>query len=92
MPYSGEKESGRARKAIESGGRLARAASKPCRIPGIGRADGITGKFISAVHDDWKAFGSIKTELDATDIYTMRRISPDTLDRLKLADKSSDKK
>ena len=40
-------------------------------------SDGLTGKLISAAHDDWKNFNSRGAELSETDLYTMRRIRPD---------------
>ncbi len=47
-------------------------------------SDGITGKLISAMHDDWKDFEGRKDELATTEIYTMRRIAPDMFERFKL--------
>jgi NAD(P)-dependent dehydrogenase (short-subunit alcohol dehydrogenase family) len=39
-------------------------------------SDGITGKLISAVWDPWSALGAHIGDLNATDIYTLRRIVP----------------
>jgi len=39
-------------------------------------SDGITGKLISAVWDDWQHFADHKEELATTDIYALRRIVP----------------
>jgi NAD(P)-dependent dehydrogenase (short-subunit alcohol dehydrogenase family) len=39
-------------------------------------SDGITGKLLSAVWDPWPDLPSHKADLDATDIYTLRRITP----------------
>lgn len=39
-------------------------------------SDGITGKLISAVWDPWQRFDAHRTDLQSTDIYTLRRIVP----------------
>ena len=38
-------------------------------------SDGIKGKLISALWDDWKSFDKYKKILQNSDIYTLRRIS-----------------
>jgi 3-oxoacyl-[acyl-carrier protein] reductase len=40
-------------------------------------SDGITGRLISAVWDDWANLPEKRDELAASDIYTLRRITPD---------------
>jgi NAD(P)-dependent dehydrogenase (short-subunit alcohol dehydrogenase family) len=40
-------------------------------------SDGITGKLIAAVWDPWRTLAAHRAELDATDIYTIRRILPE---------------
>jgi NAD(P)-dependent dehydrogenase (short-subunit alcohol dehydrogenase family) len=40
-------------------------------------SDGITGRLLSAVWDDWANLPSHRAELDTSDIYTLRRITPD---------------
>ena len=40
-------------------------------------SDGVTGKLISAKWDPWKRLHEYKAELDATDIYALRRIVPE---------------
>ncbi len=40
-------------------------------------SDGISGRLISAVWDDWAGLPEKKDELAAGDIYTLRRITPD---------------
>ena len=39
-------------------------------------SDGITGRIISAVWDPWQHLEARRSELDASDIYTLRRITP----------------
>jgi NAD(P)-dependent dehydrogenase (short-subunit alcohol dehydrogenase family) len=40
-------------------------------------SDGITGRLISAVWDDWANLPNQRDELTASDIYTLRRITPE---------------
>jgi 3-oxoacyl-[acyl-carrier protein] reductase len=44
----------------------------------------LTGKTISAVHDDWKTFGAIAKQLNESDLYTFKRVYPNFTHRLKL--------
>jgi 3-oxoacyl-[acyl-carrier protein] reductase len=37
-------------------------------------SDGITGKLISAVWDDWQRWPQHLSELETSDVYTLRRI------------------
>jgi NAD(P)-dependent dehydrogenase (short-subunit alcohol dehydrogenase family) len=39
-------------------------------------SDGITGRLISAIWDPWETLATRRADLDATDIYTLRRIVP----------------
>jgi 3-oxoacyl-[acyl-carrier protein] reductase len=40
-------------------------------------SDGITGRLLSAVWDDWANLPTQRDQLSASDIYTLRRITPD---------------
>jgi len=40
------------------------------------RSDGITGRLLSAVWDDWERLAERRAELQAGDVYTLRRIVP----------------
>jgi NAD(P)-dependent dehydrogenase (short-subunit alcohol dehydrogenase family) len=40
-------------------------------------SDGISGRLISAVWDNWEALADRREQLDRTDIYTLRRIVPE---------------
>jgi len=44
---------------------------------GSAASDGITGKLISAVWDPWETLGERRNELNGTDLYTLRRITPE---------------
>jgi hypothetical protein len=39
-------------------------------------SDGITGRLISAVWDPWETLENRRADLDGTDVYTLRRITP----------------
>lgn len=39
-------------------------------------SDGISGKLLSAVWDPWQSLNEHRTDLDETDVYTLRRIVP----------------
>lgn len=43
---------------------------------GSAASDGVTGKILSAVWDPWKDLPSHLSDLDRTDVYTLRRITP----------------
>ncbi|MEE8346169.1 MAG: SDR family oxidoreductase [Dehalococcoidia bacterium] len=40
-------------------------------------SDGLTGKFLSAVWDDWRSLPERITEVMSSDIYTLRRVTPE---------------
>ena len=48
-----------------------------CAYLASAESDGVTGKLISAKWDPWKRLHEYKAELDATDIYALRRITPE---------------
>lgn len=75
----------------EKYGKVLKSGGVPLEVPASlvvflasEESNGVSGKILSAVHDDWKNFGRKKGELKGTDMYTMRRISPDLLERLRL--------
>jgi NAD(P)-dependent dehydrogenase (short-subunit alcohol dehydrogenase family) len=39
-------------------------------------SDGITGRLLSAVWDDWRGLPAIRERLQASDVFTLRRILP----------------
>jgi 3-oxoacyl-[acyl-carrier protein] reductase len=43
---------------------------------GSAASDGITGRLLSAVWDPWEHLASYRADLDASDVYTLRRIIP----------------
>jgi 3-oxoacyl-[acyl-carrier protein] reductase len=60
----------------EGGTPLDKAASL-CVYLGSPASDGISGKLISAVWDPWSTLADHSEELAGTDIYTLRRITPE---------------
>jgi 3-oxoacyl-[acyl-carrier protein] reductase len=45
-------------------------------------SDGITGKLISAMHDDWQRWPKLRDKLASSDLYTLRRLDASTIRRL----------
>ena len=43
---------------------------------GSSASDGITGRLLSAVWDPWKTLADFREALEASDIYTLRRVTP----------------
>jgi 3-oxoacyl-[acyl-carrier protein] reductase len=41
------------------------------------RSDGVSGRLLSAVWDDWESLPDRREELAGTDVYTLRRITPE---------------
>lgn len=65
----------------DSGGTPFELAASLCAYLASRDSDGVTGKLISARYDDWAHLRERVSELDSTDIYTMRRIDPSTVNR-----------
>jgi len=59
----------------ETGGVHPSVAADLAVFLGSGLSDGITGKLISAVWDDWRVFPDHVEELSRSDVYTLRRIT-----------------
>ena len=63
----------------ENGGASVQNAAELIAYLASDISDGITGKLISAVWDDWKEFHEHKKFLENPEIYTLRRIIPESL-------------
>ncbi|MGZ5279168.1 MAG: SDR family NAD(P)-dependent oxidoreductase [Pseudobdellovibrionaceae bacterium] len=61
-------------KQKEQGGAPLNKGAELAVFLGSQQSDGITGKLISAVWDDWENFPSHKEQLKSSDVYTLRRI------------------
>lgn len=67
----------RARRQKEQGGTPLERGADLCVFLLSADSDGITGKLISAVWDPWSDLQSHVSELNRTDIYTLRRVVPE---------------
>lgn len=63
-------------KQKQEGGVPLHHAAALCAFLASNASDGITGKLISAVWDDWQTLSTHLHEMQASDIYTLRRIVP----------------
>lgn len=59
-----------------SGGTALEVGASLCAFLGTTESDGITGRLISAVWDPWKKLPEFINDLNNSDIYTLRRITP----------------
>lgn len=66
----------RIQKLTASGGTPLELGANLCVYLGSGESDGITGRLLSAQWDPWETLRDHRADLDATDIYTLRRIIP----------------
>lgn len=60
----------------QSGGTPMERGAALCVFLGSRQSDGITGKLISAVWDPWERLAEFRGALEASDVYTLRRILP----------------
>jgi NAD(P)-dependent dehydrogenase (short-subunit alcohol dehydrogenase family) len=63
-------------KQRDSGGTSPELGGRLCAYLASPAGDGITGRLISAQWDPWERMESFKDEMQATDVYTLRRIVP----------------
>lgn len=61
----------------KTGGASLEIGAKLCAYLASSEMDGITGKLISAIWDPWQHFHQVKDQLLQSDIYTLRRITPE---------------
>ena len=81
---AGSKEHERAGKAIASKGVPLELPASLVVFLASDASGSLTGKVISAVHDNWKEFGATAQKLNDSDLYTMKRVYPNFAERLKL--------
>ena len=67
----------RAVKQSQTGGVPLALGADLCVYLASEQSNGISGKLISAKWDPWSSLHKYRDELDATDIYTLRRITPE---------------
>lgn len=63
-------------KQKQDGGAPPSKAADLCAFLLASASDGITGRLISAVWDPWQTLPERRTDLERTDVYTLRRIVP----------------
>jgi 3-oxoacyl-[acyl-carrier protein] reductase len=73
---TGEREYAQAMRAAESETAAIERAAALCVFLGSAASDGITGRLLSAVWDNWAALPARLAELRASDVFTLRRITP----------------
>lgn len=66
----------RALKQHEDGGVPLERGAELAVFLACSESDGITGRLLSAVWDDWRALPDRRAELATTDVFTLRRIAP----------------
>jgi NAD(P)-dependent dehydrogenase (short-subunit alcohol dehydrogenase family) len=66
----------RARKQREEGGAPLEKGAALAAFLASAQSDGITGRLLSAVWDDWARLAERREDLEKTDVYTLRRIVP----------------
>ena len=72
---TGGKEHAAAVKALEAGAETVRAAVELIMFLASDASDGVTGKLISAVWDNWRELPGRVAELRASDVFTVRRVA-----------------
>jgi NAD(P)-dependent dehydrogenase (short-subunit alcohol dehydrogenase family) len=66
----------RMKKVADEGGTPLDVGAELTVFLGSAASDGITGRLLSAVWDPWRDLPGHRAELDASDVYTLRRIVP----------------
>ena len=72
---AGDKEIAAARKALAGGDETLRAAVELVVFLASDASDGVTGKLVAALWDNWRDFPAHVRELAASDVFTLRRLA-----------------
>jgi NAD(P)-dependent dehydrogenase (short-subunit alcohol dehydrogenase family) len=72
---AGEKALAEAKKVKETGGTPLDVPAALAVFLASDESDGLTGKLISAVWDDWQSMGKRVPEIVSSDLYTLRRVT-----------------
>lgn len=72
----GEKLYAKIQQVRDGGGAPMEKGAALCVFLGSNASDGVNGKLISAIWDDWNDFPNHTDDLQRTDVYTLRRIIP----------------
>jgi NAD(P)-dependent dehydrogenase (short-subunit alcohol dehydrogenase family) len=70
----------RAVKQQQDGGTALEKGAELAEFLASAASDGITGRLLSAVWDDWRSLPDRREQLAASDVYTLRRIVPEDRD------------
>jgi 3-oxoacyl-[acyl-carrier protein] reductase len=81
-PAAGERALAEARLQLETGGTSPELAAALVVFLASDDSDGLTGKLIAAPYDPWREWAGKADELNATPLYTIRRLDPFTLRKL----------
>lgn len=73
---AGEKARAEAKRQLESGGTSPETAAALAVFLASAASDGLTGRLISAVWDDWRGMAKRVPEIVSSDLYTLRRVTP----------------
>ncbi|HTW94197.1 MAG TPA: SDR family oxidoreductase [Tepidisphaeraceae bacterium] len=76
-PGGAVREYERARKQKDEGGVAPAKAAELVVFLASPESDGISGRLISAVWDNWRTLAAHRAELMGSDIYTLRRVTPE---------------
>jgi hypothetical protein len=76
-PTGARREYERAMAQVQSGGTPPEKAAALVLFLASSASDGITGRLISALWDDWASLPDRRDQLAKSDIYTLRRIVPE---------------
>jgi 3-oxoacyl-[acyl-carrier protein] reductase len=79
-PAAGEEMLARSRRQKETGGVPPERAAALALFLASDESDGLTGRLISSVWDDWRSLPSRLEKVMATELYTLRRITRDTVE------------
>lgn len=66
----------RSLKQLEEGGASLEVAAELALFLASAESDGISGRLISAVWDDWRNFPASRERIQSSDVFTLRRIVP----------------
>ena len=69
----------RARQQKEEGGTSPELAAELALLLASKKSDGLSGKFISAVWDDWRSMPDRIPEVMGSDVFTLRRVTPEQI-------------
>ena len=73
----GEQAHADARRQVETGGVPVETPARLALFLASAASDGLTGRLISSIHDDWASLAGRGPEVSQTEWYTLRRVKPE---------------